>query len=124
KARSADNPWPQFPIIHQVDTGQQDAISKFGKDPREFATTALEFTYDQHRRDSGVKSAEIKTIIGKGGEKIREVVPGTEKVWPAQLVLLAIGFEGAETENLGITTDRRSNIKVTGTTYQTQKEGV
>ncbi|MCM3086466.1 glutamate synthase subunit beta [Bhargavaea ginsengi] len=122
--RSAENPWPQFPIIHQVDTGQQDAIAKFGQDPREFATTALEFTYDDRHRVSGVKSAGIKTIIGKGGEKIREVIPGTEKVWPAQLVLLAIGFEGAETENLGMTTDRRSNVEVIGTSYQTQNDGV
>ena len=41
--RSDDNPWPQYPIIHKVDTGQEEAAIVFEQDPREFATTVLEF---------------------------------------------------------------------------------
>jgi glutamate synthase (NADPH/NADH) small chain len=43
-------------------------------------------------------------------------VPGTEKVWPADLVLLAMGFLGPEKEGLlselGVRLDPRTNVAV------------
>ncbi|MEI2400940.1 FAD-dependent oxidoreductase, partial [Paenibacillus phytohabitans] len=57
----------------------------------------------------------------------REVIPGTEKVWPAQLVLLAIGFEGPETDMFNdskITVNNRSTIAVNQGNYHTHEEGV
>ncbi|THE13142.1 glutamate synthase subunit beta [Bacillus timonensis] len=125
--RAIDNPWPQYPIIHKVDTGQEEAVSVFGDDPRAFATTTLEFSSDGNGNVAGVKSAEVNTIISEKGQKIREVIPGTEKNWPAQLVLLAIGFEGPEAEifhDTNITVDRRKNIAVTNGKYQTNEKGV
>lgn len=126
-SRTEDNPWPQYPLIHKVDTGQEEASSVFGNDPREFATTALEFLDDQKGHIAAVKSAQIKTKHFEDGRKIREVISGTEKVWPAQLVLLAIGFEGPETEMFkgsNITLNQRSNIAVKKGTYHTDEEGV
>ena len=41
-------------------------------------------------------------------------VPGTEKVLPADLVLLALGFAGPESQlldQLGVEKDQRSNVK-------------
>ena len=125
--RGANNPWPQFPIIHKVDTGQEEASSVFGHDPREFATTTVEFTGDAYGHVKGVKSAKVNTTVNEQGEKRREVVPGTEKDWPAQLVLLAVGFEGPETalfKNSAITANARSTIAVKNGTYQTGEEGV
>ena len=125
--RADNNPWPQYPIIHKVDTGQEEAISVFGQDPREFATTALEFIGDKDGNVEGVKSAKVKTSINEKGQKIRETVPGTEQSWSAQLVLLAIGFEGPETEmlnNTNITVNHRSNIEVKTGTHHTYEEGI
>lgn len=125
--RTEDNPWPQYPIIHQVDTGQEEATHVFGKDPRAFATTAQTFMGDHGGNITGVKSANIKTSFNEKGEKIRDVIPGTEKVWPAQIVLLAIGFQGPETEwvdKTDITLNNQSNIKVKKDTFQTYEEGV
>lgn len=125
--RTDGNPWPQYPVIHKVDTGQEEAASVFGHDPRAFATTALEFMSDENGNVAGIKSANIKTVLNKKGQKIREVIPGTEKMWPAQLVLLAIGFDGPETDMFNdshITVDHRSNIAVKRGTYHTYEEGV
>ena len=44
-----------------------------------------------------------------------EEVEGSEKIWEADLVLLAMGFLGPEqnlAEKLGLATDERSNFKV------------
>jgi len=125
--RSEDNPWPQFPVIHKVDNGQEEAAQVFGKDPRAFATTAQNFIGDEEGNLTGVKSANIKTRFNEKGEKIRGVIPGTEKVWPAQIVLLAIGFQGPETEwadKTKITLNNQSNIEVKEDTFQTYEEDV
>ncbi|MFD1170555.1 glutamate synthase subunit beta [Oceanobacillus caeni] len=126
-SRADDNPWPQYPIIHKVDTGQEEVTSVFRHDPRAFATTTVEFIRDENGRVSGVKSARVKTTFNEKGQKVREIIPGTEKDWPAQMVLLAIGFEGSETEKLNdrkITVNQRSNIAVKENAYQTHEEGV
>jgi glutamate synthase (NADPH/NADH) small chain len=54
-------------------------------------------------------------------------VPGTEQTRPAQLVLLAMGFLGPEQpllEEMGVTTDDRSNIRAEYGRYATSVRGV
>jgi glutamate synthase (NADPH/NADH) small chain len=54
-------------------------------------------------------------------------LPGTEKVWPADLVLLALGFLGPEETiiaPLGLERDERSNVKAAYGKYATSVEGV
>jgi glutamate synthase (NADPH/NADH) small chain len=61
------------------------------------------------------------------GQFIPKNVPGTEKVLPAQLVLLAMGFLGPEQpllESLGIERDARSNAKADFEKYTTNLKGV
>jgi glutamate synthase (NADPH/NADH) small chain len=53
--------------------------------------------------------------------------PGTEKVWPAQLVLLAMGFLGPENPvlaQLGVEQDARSNAKAEYDHFATNVPGV
>ncbi|WP_087972686.1 glutamate synthase subunit beta [Oceanobacillus rekensis] len=126
-SRAADNPWPQFPIIHKVDNGQEEAMHIFGKDPRAFATTAQTFVGDENGHLTGVKSSNIETNFDEKGKKIRKVIQGTEKFWPAQLVLLAIGFEGPETtafDQTNITLTNRATIQVKEDMYQTDEDDV
>lgn len=121
--RTPDNPWPQYPMVYKLDYGQEEAKAKFGNDPRLFATSALEFIGDEQGQLTAVKSVGMKTIINEKGEKIREPIPNTEKTIPAQLVLLAIGFEGPERELFD-----QLNIDVKGLrnsrTFQTAVENV
>ena len=70
---------------------------------------------------------QIDWIKGKTeGPPFREI-PGTEKVWPAQLVLLALGFTGPEdpiARELDIACDERSNIKAEYGKFHTSIPGV
>ena len=53
--------------------------------------------------------------------------PGSAFDWPADLVLLAIGFSGPEqtvVEKLGLATDAKSNIKAEYGKFETNVEGV
>nr|WP_144926789.1 glutamate synthase subunit beta [Paenibacillus bovis] len=126
-SRDIDNPWPQYPIIHKVDSGQEEAITMFGRDPRAYSTSALEFIGDDNGRVVAVKSSEIHSYKNEKGEKIRESIPGTETVWNADVVLLAIGFEGPDQQllnQLGIATNHRTNIAVSKGDYATNQPGV
>ncbi|MCR5500366.1 MAG: glutamate synthase subunit beta, partial [Acetatifactor sp.] len=46
ECRLPSNPWPEWPRILKVDYGQEEAIWKFGEDPRVYQTTVKEFVKD------------------------------------------------------------------------------
>ncbi len=100
--------------IFRVDYGHEEAEAKFGHDPREYQILSKEFLADEEGRLRGVKTVNVRwTKTDKGGWTMEEV-PGSEKEWPAQLILLAMGFLGPEAylaEKLGIKLDQRSNYE-------------
>ncbi len=104
-ARLANNPWPQWPRIFRVDYGHAEAAAKFGSDPREFCAQTLEFVGDESGHVKTVRACEVDWHqVTEGGPPFVPI-PGTEKEFPADLVLLAMGFLGPENgpgEQLGI----------------------
>lgn len=125
--RAADNPWPEWPKVYKMDYGQEEAAAKFGGDPRAYLTTVKRFNADA---DGAVKEVITVQIEWRGNEQggfVPVEVPGTEKVYPAQLVLLAMGFLGPEQmllKDLAIETDPRSNVKAEHGRFITNVEGV
>ncbi|HEY5044139.1 MAG TPA: glutamate synthase subunit beta [Verrucomicrobiae bacterium] len=74
-----------------------------------------------------VHTVQIEWTKNDKGQFIPKNVPGTEKILPAQLVLLAMGFLGPEQpllESLGIERDARSNAKADFEKYTTNLKGV
>jgi len=126
-ARASDNPWPQWPKVYKLDYGQEEAKDIYGKDPREYLVTAKRFIGDA---EGCIKEIEIVQIEWKKDEKGRFVpqdVPGTNRILPAQLVLLAMGFLGPEDtvlSQLGVERDERSNAKAEYGKYATSVKGV
>jgi len=126
-ARSADNPWPMWPVVYKTDSGHKEAKAVFGKDPREFAVSAVEFLGDEHGNVTGVRSVKLNARKDEKGNWIREEIPGSEQVWPAQLVLLAIGFRGPEANllrKMGIETNEKTLIATKKGRYETNIPGV
>jgi NAD(P)H-dependent glutamate synthase small subunit len=93
--RAANNPWPEWPRVYRVDYSHAETKAKFGHDPREYSVLTKEFVGDGKGRLTGVKTVSVDW--SKPGERAPfSEVPGSEKVWPADLVLLATGFLGPE----------------------------
>src|SRR6185312_12874039 len=69
----------------------------------------------------------IEWYFDANGRQTFREVEGTEKVWPCQLVLLAMGFLGPEKrgaiEELGLELDPRGNVKCNAE-YMSSVEGV
>ena len=94
-SRATDNPWPQFPKVHKVDYGQEEALEIFNNDPREYCVLSKEFLGDKDGKVTAVKICRINWLKEANKMCIQEV-EHTEKTLPAQLVLLAMGFVGTE----------------------------
>ncbi|WP_416145491.1 glutamate synthase subunit beta [Planococcus koreensis] len=123
----AGNPWPQYPKVHRVEYGQKEAAAAFGHDPRAFAVMTKKFVGDENGAVKEVHTVNVKLKIDEQGNRIREEIPGTEKVWKADLVLLAIGFSGPEQgliQQLTVETTAKSTVKAEYGKYTTNVEGV
>ena len=120
--RAKDNPWPEWPKVYKMDYGQEEAAAKFGGDPRVYLTTAKKFTGDEQGRVKEAHTVEIQWEKNDKGQFVPKEIAGTEKIRPAQLVLLAMGFLGPEQpllEQLGVERDPRSNAKAEFNKYTT-----
>lgn len=124
-SRTAENPWPQFPRVFKTDYGQEEAIHKFKEDPREFCITSKEFV-GEAGKVTGVRLCqnEWKEI---GGRRVPCDIAGTERVVPAQLVLLAMGFAGSEQslfDEFGFEKAQNGSIAAKEGSYATSVPGV
>jgi glutamate synthase (NADPH/NADH) small chain len=125
--RAKDNPWPEWPKTYKMDYGQEEAAAKFGSDPRIYVTTATKFEGDAEGNVASVHTVQVEWAKNEQGQFIPKHVPGTEKVLPAKLVLLAMGFLGPEQpllDALNVERDARSNIKAEHEQYLTSLPGV
>jgi glutamate synthase (NADPH/NADH) small chain len=125
--RQPDNPWPEWPKIYRLDYGQEEAQSRFGADPRVYEIMTEKFVSDAYGRVKAAHTVNIAWKKDDNGRFVPHKIPGTEKVWPADLVLLAMGFLGPEDtilEQLALERDERSNVKAAYGAYATNIAGV
>ncbi|GIP48894.1 glutamate synthase [NADPH] small chain [Paenibacillus sp. J53TS2] len=111
---SFNNPWPQFPNVYTLDYAQEEAKALFGSDPREFSIMTTRFVGDENGNLKELHTVQIQRIVDETGRKIYQPIPGTERIFPAQMALIAIGFDGPESmlaDQLGLERDRRTNVK-------------
>ena len=114
--RADDNPWPQWPKVHRLDYGQEEAAALFGKDPRAYSIMTKRFLGEDGRRLRAVQTVEVESTGENNGRPGTREVPGTEREWPVQMILLAMGFLGPETQGLlsqlGVLINERGNVEV------------
>ena len=113
-ARADDNPWPQWPKVLRTDYGQEEAAAHLGADPRRFAVLTKRFVGDEAGAVRELHTVRVEWARDESGRLAPREIPGTDEVWPADLVLLALGFLGSERggmiEQLGVGLDARGNV--------------
>jgi glutamate synthase (NADPH/NADH) small chain len=121
--RAADNPWPQWPKIFAPITAKKRRRLFLERIPRQFLISTTRFEGGENSK----RVKELHTVQVEWGPSGPVPVRGTEKVWPAQLVLLALGFLGPEEKllkDLNVERDPRSNIKADHGRFATSVPGV
>jgi len=118
--RADNNPWPLWPMILNTSSSHEEGVQ------RQWAILTKEFLGDNTGRLTGLKIVDIKWGVNAQGKMGFEEIPGTERIIPCELALLAIGFVGAEkggmVEELKLEIDERGNLRTEN--YMTSQEGI
>ena len=113
-SRSGDDPWPEWPRVCKTDYGQEEAIARFGHDPRIYQTTLTEVLRDESGALTGVKTVKLTPSL--------QQVEGSEEILPCGLLLIAAGFLGPQDylpEALGLERTPRSCVQTPAGRYAT-----
>jgi glutamate synthase (NADPH) small chain len=113
--RTINNPWPEWPLILRTSSSQEEGCT------REWSILTKAFIGNSKGEVEGIQTVDIEWK----GTRFEEI-EGSEKVYPCDLALLAVGFlhpqkEGLLTQ-LNVELDERGNVKVDK--FKTSKEGV
>ena len=112
--RAADNPWPLWPRIYRVDYGHAEATEVYGDDPRVYSIMSKNFLMDEAGVLTGIVTVNVD-------DQLQEI-PGTERTWEADLILLSMGFLQPEhyiNEALGMDIDERGNFNAIKDNFRT-----
>ncbi|MEW2433831.1 glutamate synthase subunit beta [Streptomyces caniferus] len=107
-ARTDGEPWPVYPKVYRISHAHEEARGREGTDPRVFSSATLHFEGTADGRVRALRLTEVEPTA-------RSPRPDTERVIPAELVLLALGFSGPERgsglmRQLGLALDERGNF--------------
>lgn len=117
RERSARDPWPTFPMLFRVASAHEEGGE------RVYSVSTAEFVDEEgDGRVTHLRLDDVEFVDGA-----LTVVEGTRRLIPAQLVLLAMGFLGAEepgvVEQLELSVDARGRIE-RDREWQTKRPGV
>ena len=121
EARPEDQPWPFWPMRLRTSSSHKEGAERF------FSISTKKFIGDTKGNLTGLITSEVSWEIIEGKKPKLKEVPNTEKEWPCDLALLALGFTGTETtlaDQFGLELDSRTNIKATEKNYKTNVPGV
>jgi glutamate synthase (NADPH/NADH) small chain len=129
--RPSANPWPTYPMIFRVSSAHEEGVE------RVYSVETVEFVGDgdgEGRPGGGertghvraLRAHEVETVMVEGRPTFQPV-EGSEFELPCELVLLAMGFTGAQREGLitqlGVDLDARGNV-ARDRAWATNVEGV
>ena len=118
--RSADNPWPQWPKVVKTDYGQEEAIERFGHDPRIYETTVKRLISEKGVLKQ-IETVKVTMVDGKLQE-----VKGSEKIMDCDLLITAAGFTGCQSyiaKAFGVSLSNRNTV-VASDDYMTDQKGI
>jgi len=119
KERSGSTPWPYWPLQLKTSSSHEEGCD------RNWLINTKEFIANEKGELVGLKTVEVswKMVSGQRPELIEK--EDSEKIWPCELALLALGFTGPEktlSEQLGLEIDHKNNYKANN--YQTNKPNI
>ena len=126
--RAANNPWPQWPRVCKTDYGQEEAIAKFGHDPRIYTTTVSEFLKNKNGELVQAKLVKLQSKKDeKSGRMMMVPIEGSEEIINVDIVLIAAGFLGSQkyvTDAFKVNINGRTNVDTAPGKYQTSVPNV
>ncbi|MFM1879270.1 MAG: hypothetical protein RLZZ241_2136 [Bacteroidota bacterium] len=120
-SRPENQPWPFWPMRLRTSSSHKEGAERF------FSIATKAFKGDAKGNLKSLVTVEVAWVKTPDGRSNLKELEGTEKEWPCELALLALGFTGSETnvaDQLGVHLDARTNISASETDYKTNVPGV
>ncbi|WP_019240618.1 MULTISPECIES: glutamate synthase subunit beta [Bacillus] len=124
--RTEENQWPKDPNVYTLDYSYAEVNDAKGYDPREYCIQTKKISKDENGHVMELHTIQMEKVLGEDGNYYFNELPGTERVWPAQYVFVAIGFEGIEKtlpERFGVEVEN-NRISTTIKNFETNVPGV
>lgn len=120
KARPANMPWPQYPMILRTSTSHEEGCE------RHWNILTKEFIGDEQGQVKALRIADVVWQIQEGHPSQFEEVAGSERIIPCDMVFLAMGFLHPEPSSvlaqLDIKLDEKGNVATNN--FQTNQKGI
>ena len=121
KGRPAHQPWPYWPMKLKTSSSHQEGVNRF------WSISTKKFLADKSGKLNALVTCEVEWVYNENERpELREIL-GSEKTWPCDLVLLALGFTGPGSlivDQLNLEVDYRTNIKASTKDFKTNIDGV
>ena len=122
KDRPPQTPWPQWPYIMRTSTSHEEGCE------RQWSVQAVKFEHDSRGNLTALITKEIEWKTLENSRREFHAKENSEKRWPCQLALLAIGFTGPEQQSLleaaGIQMNTGGCVGATDNHFETSIAGV
>ena len=119
KQRTVENPWPYWPFTLKTSSSHEEGSK------RQWSILTKEFIDDGNGNVKALKTVEVEWIKKSDQRPKLVEIEGSEKTWPCDLVLLALGFTGPDKEIINDLKLNSDNISKPFTTkYQTSDKKV
>ena len=106
----------------KFDASQEECLNKYLKDPHIYQATVKAVETDETGKLVSVTLVSLEKTYDENRRLVMKEIAGSEKVIPCGLLVIAAGFIGPETENLGVKTNARTNIDTAD--YKTSSDKV
>ena len=117
--RTNENPWPYWPFKLKTTSSHEEGIH------REWSILTKEFIGDENGKVKSLKTVEVEWIKKEGERPQLKEREGSEKLWPCDLALLALGFSGHEPDLIDkLNLDTNANNQIITDNYQTSVSNV
>ncbi|GAB4199403.1 MAG: glutamate synthase subunit beta [Sandaracinaceae bacterium] len=114
RERSLTTPWPSWPLQLRTSSSHEEAAHLAGHDVRRFALETTRLVGDAYGRVRALEARRVEVIEDDRGKRLVPIAGAEPVVIEADLVLLAMGFVGADVGGLEVTTDARGNVAASG----------
>jgi len=124
--RTEETQWPRDPNLFTLDYSYEEVNEEKGYDPREYCIQTKKIVKDENGHVKELHTIQMEKVLGDEGFYYYKELPDTDRVWPAQHVFVAIGFEGVEKslpEKFGVEVVR-NRIHASLNNFETNVPGV
>jgi glutamate synthase (NADPH/NADH) small chain len=120
--RPEETAWPAWPYMLRTSTSHEEGVS------RQWSLQTKAFLGDDQGRLRALLTQEVEWVTDQNGQRTLQPIAGSEKEWPCELALIAVGFTGPETEGMiddsNIMLSKRGNVEASDIDYMTSLPGV